>query len=139
MVLTRARSAALRDEMRRLRRASMLLTRGAAGLVGRRSSRLAGRRFGAVCGDRLARFNRKIAKYTFCQLIGDITPLDCLEKMLRLARGDADIIAADPLLRANLHGSVRVMRLIDPSAVGRVNRRWRSVKRAVRRNAAFSY
>lgn len=140
MVLTRARSAAVYDEMMRLRRASMLLARGAA-WGGRRSARLAVARFSLATAfpGRLARFNRKMAKYSFCQLIGDITPSRCLEKMLGRAYEDIDIVAADPAFRAALHQSVRVQRLLAPSEVDRVNRRWRSVKRSARRSAAFSY
>lgn len=137
MAITRAAFAAARDEMTRLRRASSILARGVA-VGGRRSDRLAAAR-SVVCGGRLARFNRKMAKYNFCQLIGEVTPRRCLEKMLRLAREDVDIVAADPALRAGLHNSVRVARLMTPSEVDRVNRRWRAVKSRIRRSAAFSY
>ena len=140
MVLTRARSAAIRDEMTRLRRASSILSRGSAAYGRQRaSSRLAVRRFGAVSEDRLARFNRKMAKYSFCQLIGDMTPLSSLERILALAREDVDIVAADPSLRAGIHQAVRVARLLTPGEVSRVNRRWRAVKYGARKSGFFSY
>lgn len=139
MVHTRARSAAIHDEMMRLRRVSAILQRGAVGCHGRRSPRLAVARLSAVCPQRLARFNRKIAKYNYCQLIGDITPRGCLEKILALANANVEIIASDSAWRAGIHNSVRVMRLLEPSNVGRVNRRWRSVKDAARRHVSFAY
>lgn len=139
MAHTRARAAAAYDEMIRLRRVSRILQRGAVGCHGRRSPRLAAWRLGAVCSQRLARFNRKIAKYNYCQLIGDITPRGCLEKILALANDNVEIIAADSSWRAGIHNSVRVMRLLEPSSVGRVNRRWRAVKHAARRHVSFSY
>jgi hypothetical protein len=139
MVHTRARTAALRDELARNQRVSEILARGAVGCYGRRSPRLAVRRLGAVCPQRLARFNRKIAKYNYCQLIGDITPRGCLEKILALANGNVEIIAANSSWRAGIHNSVRVMRLLEPSNVGLVNSRWRSVKHAARCHALFSY
>ena len=139
MVHTRALSAAIHDEVIRLRRVSTILQRGAVGCFGRRSPRLAGRRLSAVCSQRLARFNRKIAKYNYCQLIGDITPRGCLEKILALANDNVEIIAADSAWRAGIHNSVRVMRLLEPSHVERVNRRWRAVKHAARRHVSFSY
>ncbi len=138
MAITRSAYAAARDEMTRLRRASSILARGVA-VGGRRSSRLAAVRFAGVSAGRLVRFNRKMAKYNFCQLIGEITPVRCLEKMLSLARGDLSLVAANPALRAGLHNSVRVARLMTPGEVDRVNRRWRAVKSGVRKSAAFSY
>ncbi len=138
MAITRSAYAAACDEARRLRRASAILARSAM-WGGRRSARLAKGRAGGICSERSACFNRKIAKYNFCQLIGDITPTRCVEKMLALARANVDIVAADPVFRAALHQSVRVQRLLSPSAVDRVNRRWRAVKSGVRRSPAFSY
>lgn len=139
MVHTRARSAAIRDEQARMCRVSEILARGAVGCFGRRSPRLAVRRLDAVTAQRLARFNRKIAKYNYCQLIGDITPRGCLEKILALANGNVEIIASDSSWRAGIHNSVRVMRLLQPSSVELVNSRWRSLKNAARRHASFSY
>ena len=139
MVHTRARAAALRDELVRNQRVSQILARGAVGCFGRRSPRLAERRLGAVCSQRLARFNRKIAKYNYCQLIGDITPRGCLEKILALANDNVEIIASDSSWRAGIHNSVRVMRLLAPGDIGRVNRRWRSVKKSARKSSVFSY
>ncbi len=138
MAITRSAFAAACDEARRLRRASALLARGAM-LGRRRSSRLAAARRVGACAVRVARFNRKLAKYNFCQLIGEITPVRCLEKMLSLARGDLNLVAADPTFRAGLHQSVRVQRLLTPGEVDGVNRRWRAVKRGMRRSPAFSY
>jgi hypothetical protein len=140
MAITRAASAAARDEMLRLRRASAILARGAAAYGRQRaSSRLAVRRFAAVREDRLARFNRKMAKYSFCQLIGDISPVSSLERILGLAQEDIDIVAADPGLRAGIHQAVRVARLLTPGEVSRVNRRWRAVKYGARKSGFFSY
>jgi hypothetical protein len=139
MVHTRAGAAAAYNEMIRLRRVSTILQRGAVGCHGRRSPRLAARRLGAVCSQRLARFNRKIAKYNYCQLIGDITPRGCLEKILALANSNVEIIAADSAWRAGIHNSVRVMRLLQPDSIECVNRRWRSVKHAARRHVSFFY
>ena len=139
MVLTRARSAAIRDEIVRLRRASMLLERNARSRGVRVSSRLAMRRFCGVVSDRVQRFNRKIAKYSFCQLIGDMTPLSSLERILGLALNDVDIVAADPGLRSGIHQAVRVARLLTPGDVGRVNRRWHSLKNGFRKSGVFSY
>jgi hypothetical protein len=139
MVHTRARAAALRDEIMRNARASKILARGAVGCHGRRSPRLAAHRLGAICSQRLARFNRKIAKYNYCQLIGDITPRGCLEKILSLANDNVEIIAANSSWRAGIHNSVRVMRLLAPDKIDRVNRLWRSVKHAARHHPSFSY
>ncbi len=138
MAITRSAFAAARDEMMRLRRASAILARGTAS-GGRRSGRLAARRAVGACAMRVARFNRKLAKYNFCQLIGEITPVRCLEKMLSLARGDLNLVAADPVFRAALHQWVRVQRLLTPGEVDRVNRRWRAVNSGVRQSPAFSY
>jgi len=139
MVHTRARSAVLRDELWRNDRVAKILARGAVGCHGRRSPRLAAQRLSTICSQRLARFNRKIAKYNYCQLIGDITPRGCLEKILALANGYVEIIASDSSWRAGIHNSVRVMRLLQPESIDRVNRRWRSVKHAARHHVSFSY
>ena len=135
MVHTRARVA---SDIR-MSRASALFARSLAALGARRSARLAVARSRVVRSDRLARFNMKFAKYSFCQLIGLKTPLACLERVLGLARRNVDIVAADPGLRAGLHQAVRVVRLLEPSSVGRVNRRWRAVTAGVRGSEAYCY
>jgi hypothetical protein len=139
MVHTRIRSAVLRDEVSRNDRVAKILARGAVGCHGRRSPRIAARRLFTICAQRLARFHRKIAKYNYCQLIGDITPRGCLEKILALANDNVEIIAADSSWRAGIHNSVRVMRLLQPESIERVNSRWRSVKHAARHHVSFSY
>lgn len=135
MVLTRAAY----HEIVRLRRASMLLERDARSRGARVSPRLAMRRFSSVASKRVARFNRKIAKYSFCQLIGDMTPIASLDRILSLALNDIDIVAANPVLRSGIHQAVRVARLVSPMDVGRVNRRWHVVKSNMRKSSVFSY